>query len=194
MIGMPASRQGDDTRHFLKNGSLMHWSQMALARLVPMASLSDALMHFGMVLLLLAVGVAGVIIWLTLRQWGPALRQLSTIVDREMREAEHSAEGLQHNAQAQMKRVYRQAASVRGALDGVKSLHSLSVDIEQRAHDLRQLAHHMAAESSVHGVASDDFARYAISSADQLAETAERGETHLSQIADIGEPTGDGWR
>jgi hypothetical protein len=141
----------------------------------PLASITDLFTQMGLPLVISAC-VAVAIFWFISHRWGPMLQRIVTIVDREMGQAQRSAEALQQSAQSQMKRAYRQAAAVRSALDGVKSLYSLTTEIEQHARDLRQIAHRMAAESSSYGPASGEVARYAVSSADHLAETAERAK------------------
>ena len=151
----------------------MAWSSDGVAPTMALGSLTDTIMQFGMLVLLVAVGIAGGVVWLAVRRWGPALRHLSSVVDRELGQAEHSADLLQKSAQAQMKRVYRQAASVRGALDGVKSLGSLTKEIEERARDLQGIAQQMATDSTTFD-ASIDLAQYTVNSADELAHTAER--------------------
>jgi uncharacterized protein YoxC len=140
-----------------------------------LASLTDTLMQLIVVLLLMAVCVAIVIVWLVMRRWGPALKHLTNVVEREIHQVERTANAISQSANAQAKHLYRQGASVRGAIEGVRSLHSLVLDLDQHADDLRKLARQMESSSSIDG-ASLTLAQHAVSSADQLMHTAKRAQ------------------
>ena len=126
---------------------------------------------------LLVAGITGgcaiaTVLWLAKKRWEPALQHLTSVVDREMQGAERAAQALQQRAQAQAQRGHRQAASVHGAIAGVRALQNLTEELDQCATDLNQLAQLMAHET--HRPASPGIARHVVSSAKQLAMTAEQ--------------------
>jgi len=141
---------------------------------VPLASVTDIVVQAGLVMLLVALFIAGVVTWVIMRRWGPALRQLSTIVDKEVGDAERSVEAINEKVNGQVKRVSRQGAAIRQAVNEVRSLTHFTRDIEERTTDLRKLAQQMAAESSQHGGSSMTLAEHVVTSTEQLTVTVEQ--------------------
>ncbi len=140
---------------------------------LPLASLADTLMQLIMVLLLTAVCVAVVVVWLMLRRWGPALRSMMSMVEREVSQVERTAGAINQSANAQIKRVYSQGASVRGAIEGVHSLRAVITDLDQHTEKLKRLANQIAADPSFHGD-SLLLARDASERAMDLTQTSKR--------------------
>src|SRR5262249_49409072 len=78
----------------------------------------------------------------------------------------------QQRAQAQAQRGHRQAASVHGAIAGVRALQNLTEELDQCANDLNHLAQLMAQDT--HRSSSPGIERHVVSSAKQLSMTAEQ--------------------
>lgn len=147
----------------------MHSGWMAQ---VALASLGDGWLQGIVIAALTGLCAVGGVVWLAKRRWEPALQQLTTLVEREMHHAEQSAQALRVGAQAQALRAQRQAASVHGAIAGVRALHSITEELDHCATDLKHLAQIVAAEGSGRRTAS--LADHVVTSAQQLALTAEQ--------------------
>ncbi len=145
------------------------WFVARQESLLVLASLTDSLPQILLVGLVMGGCLVGVVLWLAKRHWEPTMRRLTTMVEHEMQRAERSAQALQAGMQAQNQRAQRQAASVHGAIAGVRALHNITEELDQCASDLKHLAHLMSAESP-----SRRIADHVVTSAKQIALTAEQ--------------------
>lgn len=151
-----------------------------------LASLAENIGSMVLVAVVSATIVGGLVLWSTTRRFAPAMKQLAIVMDREIRQAEQSAIALEKTANAQIKRVWRQAASVHDAIGGVHDLHSITTELEQQASDLRQMAHLLANESNTRASSSPGLAHHAVASAKQLSHTAERTrETYRRLLSSV---------
>src|SRR5579883_1923308 len=87
-----------------------------------LASMTDGLAQIVGVAALTGICVVGGVVWLAKKRWEPALQQVATLVEREVRQAERSAQALRAGMQAQAQRAQRQASSMHGAIAGVRAL------------------------------------------------------------------------
>lgn len=125
------------------------------------------------VAIVMAGCVVGGVMWLAKKRWEPALNNLTTMVEREMRRAEQSAQALQAGMHAQAQRAQRQSASVHEAIAGVRALHNITEDLDQCATDLKHLAQLMSSDASSRR-AAPAIAEHVVTSAKQIAITADQ--------------------
>ena len=151
----------------------MVWLNARHAPTLVMANMTDSFPSIILVAAVMGACVIGGMLWLAKRRWEPALRQLTSVVEREMQRAEQSAQALQAGMHVQAQRAQRQSASVHGAIAGVRALHNITEDLDQCATDLKHLAHLMADEASSRRTAPG-IAEHVVTSAKQIALTADQ--------------------
>ncbi len=138
-----------------------------------LASVADGWMQGIVMALVMGACVAGGVLWLAKRRWEPAVQHLTSLVEREVHQADHAAQALRVGLHAQAQRAQRQASSVHGAIAGVRALHNITEELDQCADDLKHLAQLIAAESAARR-AAPGLADHVGTSAKHLALTAEQ--------------------
>jgi hypothetical protein len=166
---MPLADGGNLGRQRMQAAMVYGWSDVFPV----LASVTDGWAQGAVMALVMGVCVALSVVWLAKRRWEPAVQHLTSLVEREMHQADRAAQALRAGMQAQAARAQRQASSVHGAIAGVRALHNVTEELDQCASDLKHLAHLIAAESSSRR-AAPGLADHVVSSAQQLALTAEQ--------------------
>lgn len=132
-------------------------------------------------LVIILPGAVGCVLAYLLLKWGPMFSRLASSMENELQSALRVSENIQQNAHSQMKSVWRQVASVQTAIDGVRSLRTLTAELEEYANEVQQLSQHLHAESHHSDIYPNSLVQHAESSAKHLSMTANRAR-HVYQV------------
>jgi uncharacterized protein YoxC len=146
------------------------------------ASSADAVLQAGIVILIIAIGVGGVILWLMIRHWGPAIQRLANAMDQEISAVEKSVEALNENARAQVQRNQRHSSSVRHTLSNMQTLGVITDDLGRQVNKLQQITQQLASETPHHGGHATSLAQHAIHSAERLSSTVHHARQTYQEL------------
>jgi uncharacterized protein YoxC len=145
---------------------------------------SDMITQIGLTILIMAMIIGIIIIWLVARRWGPMLRRLANIVDREIEQAEHAMDQVQHATTEAITNHQRQRESVNNAMMGIRSLSRVTRELEERANELGRFAQQLANDSTIDGSRSHNIAHQVMDSAKQLTSFAIHARHTYKQVFD----------